>query len=199
MVVRKSDLVSKQYAEMETKPKVETKETTRVIELLQQAADVCYELGMLMQHEKNVYHSRGFQGFKRCFRYASRQYFERAMNLECIIIDHFEGLPMSEAVYESPGYNGTCMEHMQMVCDTLWGAESEMNDIITALVAEKEYYAMDKVKCCLCSIQKEIKYMQRHLNYMKDIKGDISQLHWYSSELHDEMKSLEESKHNRYY
>lgn len=199
MVVKKTDMMSQQYSDMDNKSKTNNSDFSKIIVLLQQAADVCYELGMLMQHEKNVYHSRGFHGFKRCCRYASRQYFERAMNLESIIIDNFGGLPMSEAVYESLGYNGTCMEHMQMIYDFLIDAEREMNDIIVALVVEKEYFAVDKVKCCLCSIQKEIKYMKRHLNFMKDIKGDISQLHWYSNVLHDEMKKLEESKHNRYY
>ncbi len=195
MVIRKSELSMKQGSDMG----VRECDNQHIVDLLQKAADVCYELGMLMQHEKNVFHSRGLQGFKRCFRYASRQYFERAMVLECLIIDCFNGLPMSDAAYESPHYDGSCTEHLRMICDTLHEASCTLSEIIAALIEEKEFCAADKVKCSLHSIYKEIKYMRRHCAYLESISGDMAKVQWYSEVLHGEMQSLEESKHNRYY
>lgn len=181
------------------KKEVMVRDANTVLSVLQKAADTCYELGMLMQHEKNVFHIRGLQGFKRCFRYASRQYFERGMEMECIMIDHYNGFPISESEFENPGYSGTCTNHLELVCRRLWEAESKMNDIIAVLVSHQEYFAIEKVKKYLSSIQKEIKYMQRHLQFLADTNEDPSQLYWYSKELHDDMKCLEECKHNRHY
>lgn len=170
-----------------------------VCALLQESADICYYLGMLSQHEKNVFHVKGLQGFKRCFRYAARQYFERGMMLETVIIDHYMGVPESNAEYDSFGYEGDCITHMTFVCGELKEAEKSLSEIKTQLVLGNEHFAAGFIDKCLKSIQKEIKYMFRHLNYMMDVKGDISQLHWYSENLHLCMKDLEENKHNRYY
>ena len=56
MVVRKSD---SKVVPQPVMAKTEEKDLASVCHHLQRVADICYELAMLMQHEKSVFHKIG--------------------------------------------------------------------------------------------------------------------------------------------
>lgn len=175
-------------------------EDVESIALLYEARDHMKNLAMDNTNHGSYFHWKGFQGFKRLHRYCGREHWEYVSRINCMMVDHYGIYPEYKVEVEYvPPVGTNCLERTTEYANGLEVRLARMGEIKNKLIANNHHYAAELIQEIICDLEKGLKYTYRHINYMKDIAGDMGSLHWYSHELHEHFKEKEAKRHNRCY
>lgn len=172
-------------------------EDQNCINLIHLAIDEMRMLEKLDISEKNFYHFLGLQGFKRLHRYQARERLEKSMALECLLVDHYGVEPEFREVVFTPCEKRTILDRLQSYAERLESSLGKMNDIKTQLVLANHHFSATFIQEIIDCLECNLKYAYRHLNYVKDIGGQVKDIHWYSHEIHECYKEKEKNHHGR--
>lgn len=175
-------------------------EDVESVALLHEARNHIGNIAMDNGNNASFFHWKGLCGFQRLHRYCGREHWEYTSRINCMLVDNYGICPdNSEITGYMPPVATNCLDRTVEYANRLETVLARMGEIKNKLTTNNHHYAAELIQEVICDLEKGLKYTYRHINFMKDIAGDMGALHWYSHELHEHFKEKEAKRHNRHY
>lgn len=145
----------------------------------------------------------GYNGFKRLFRYMSRDRLEHALILKNTLVDYLEEDPTISITYVGRT-NGNSQSIDNLINSSMQYAQEHINKLKVAAnlsFQADEHYLGEKIEWLIKDEEKELKCLRRIRKEYDNAKkfSDTSYLSRKDMAMHEKMKHKEESKQNKKY